>query len=326
MHSVYGVENPLMDFIAHVGYPFVESTGKNPGSMNLVDKGEVEALLGRIGEFRNIPGGSAANTIRGIAWLGGKALLPPVFNGAVGRDAVGDRYAKIMERSGVHAVLPQKNAMTGVSLILVTPDGERTMLTHLGACREFGPADLDPERLASSRFLHLTGYLWDTEGQKAAAREAVEIVRKSGRKIQVSLDIADPFVARRSGKDLLDWVPGRVDLLFGNREELSQLTGESGDAEIMKRARELAPMVVMKTGAEGCQACRGMETVHVGTRSLTPKDTTGAGDAFAAGFLHAILLGKSLEECSRRANALASAICCVEGCDYAALDRGPFRE
>jgi sugar/nucleoside kinase (ribokinase family) len=302
----------------------VKSTGRNPGSMNLVDRQEVESLLPRIGEFRNIPGGSAANTIRGIAWLGGSELPPPVFNGAVGRDEVGDRYEKIMERSGVHAVLRRKDAMTGISLILVTPDGERTMLTHLGACREFCPADLDRERLASSRLLHLTGYLWDTEGQKAAAREAVDVVRKAGR-IPVSLDIADPFVARRYGKEFLDWIPGRVDLLFGNREELSQLTGETRDEDILKRALELAPAVVMKTGAEGCLTCDGEATRHVGTRSLTPKDTTGAGDAFAAGYLHGMLMGKDKEECGRRANALASAICCVEGCDYSALDRGVFR-
>jgi sugar/nucleoside kinase (ribokinase family) len=325
MVSVYGVENPLMDFITHVEHAFVASTGKNPGSMNLVEKGEAESLLARIGEFRNIAGGSAANTIRGIAWLAGGELPPPVFNGAVGKDDVGDRYGRIMERAGVHAVLRRKDARTGISLILVTPDGERTMLTYLGACREFGPADLDPGLLAGSRILHLTGYLWDTEGQKAAAGEAVDIARKAGRRILLSLDIADPFVARRYRKEFLDWIPGKVDLLFGNREELSQLTGEILDERVLRRARELSPMIVMKTGAEGCLACHGAEETRVGTQALVPKDTTGAGDAFAAGFLHGMLLGKTMEECARRANALAAAICCVEGCDYAALDRGRFR-
>lgn len=325
MVSVYGVENPLMDFIAHVGHPFVKATGRNPGTMNLVEKGVVEALLPRIGDFRNLPGGSAANTIRGIAWLSGGELPPPVYNGAVGKDEVGDRYGKIMERSGVHAVLRRKDAMTGVSLILVTPDGERTMLTHLGACREFGPADLDLDLLSQSRILHLTGYLWDTEGQKEAAEQATAAARKAGGRILVSLDIADPFVASRYGKQFRDWIPGNVDLLFGNREELSQLTGEVMDGQILKRARDLAPKVVMKTGARGCLACEGDRTASVGTRSLTPMDTTGAGDAFAAGFLHGMLLGRDMEECARGANALASAICCVEGCDYSALDRGSFR-
>jgi sugar/nucleoside kinase (ribokinase family) len=318
MHSVYGVENPLMDIISHVDGGCLARLGKKPGTMNLVDCEEARRLRSGLSSFRMIPGGSCANTIRGIAWLGRGMRPKPVFNGSVGRDATGDAYVESIGAFGVHAAITRKDVETGVSVILVTPDGERTMNTYLGACREFGPGDLDADALSVSRLLHLTGYLWDTENQRRATQRAVEIAR--GRGATVSLDIADPFVVQRYRAEFLPFIPRYVDILFANREELSLLTGTTCDEDCVEAASSLARTVVMKTGAEGCILGREGTIERVPGMRVKVRDTTGAGDAFAAGFLYGILEGFDFIRCADIANRLAASIVEVEGCDYLALE------
>jgi sugar/nucleoside kinase (ribokinase family) len=317
MHSVYGVENPLMDIISHVDHGFLARLGKKPGTMNLVEHDEAERLRAALPSFRMIPGGSCANTIRGIAWLGREKGLKPVFNGSVGRDATGDAYVESIRSFGVHAAITRKDVATGVSVILVTPDGERTMNTYLGACREFSPEDLDADALSVSRILHLTGYLWDTENQRRATQRAVEIARERG--ITISLDIADPFAVQRYRAEFLPFIPRYADILFANREELSLLTGTTCDEDCIEAASSLARTVVMKTGAEGCIVSREGRTERVPGVRVKVRDTTGAGDAFAAGFLYGLLEGFDLIPCAEIANRLAASIVEVEGCDYLAL-------
>lgn len=321
--SVFGVENPLMDIIAHVDRGFLERFAKQPGSMHLVEHDEIERLLGAIPSSRRLPGGSAANTARGIAALNSRnaaldavALDAPVFNGSVGNDATGDDFQRSIERAGVVASLVRKELPTGVSLILVTPDGERTMNTHLGACRQFGPADLDLARLGCSRVLYMTGYLWDTEGQRKAAMAAVEAARAGQRRILVAFDLADPFAVRRYGEAFRAWIPGTVDILFGNRDELAILTGGACDEDCVAAAAPLAPMVVMKVGAKGCIVGWEGRQRHVPGVPVRAVDTTGAGDAFAAGFLHGRLRGLDPVASAELANTIAAGVVAVEGCVY----------
>ena len=319
MHSIYGVENPLMDIIAHVDQSFLDRFAKRPGTMHLVEYSEIEALLREIPVGRKIPGGSAANTMRGIAFLGAREE-PPVFNGAVGRDEMGEAYCRSIEEAGIVPAIAWKASPTGVSLILVRPDGERTMNTCLGACRDFQPEDLDLRRLSQSRMLYMTGYLWDTDNQRRSAEMAAEIIRSSAMRAEIAFDLADPFVVRRYGDSFRAWIPGNVDVLFGNREELALLTGTDCAEDCVGEAAKLAPLVVMKVGEDGCYV--GGEAhgcVHIPGFPVKPVDTTGAGDAFAAGFLHGRLAGRGLEECAARANSLASRIVGVEGCDYSRL-------
>ena len=221
VHSLYAVENPLMDIIAHVDYGFLTRFKKQPGTMHLVEYAEVAALAAEVRSFLTIPGGSAANTTRGFAWLAGPAgremregILgsaqqeepsAPVFNGAIGEDARGDEFARGISAAGVQATLVRKKTPTGTSVILVTPDGERTMNTYLGACREFGPEDLDLPRLADSRILYLTGYLWDTENQRQAAEKAASLARRDGSGTLVAFDLADPFAVRRYAEQFRAW-------------------------------------------------------------------------------------------------------------------------
>jgi len=334
LHSLYGVENPLMDVIAHVDYSFLKRFGKNPGTMHLVEYAEIKGLLSEIRTFRTSPGGSAANTARGIAWLSGEAgqalrdevlgrpqerlSAPPapVFNGAIGRDSRGDEFAGRMADAGVHAALVRKDTPTGTSVILVTPDGERTMNTFLGACRDFTVDDLDLDLLADSRMLYLTGYLWDTENQRQAADRAARFARADGRALTIAFDLADPFAVRRYAQKLVAWIPERVDVLFGNRDELALLTGSSCDEDCLGQAMRLAPVVVMKTGDQGCLVGWDGKCEHVPGVKVKVVDTTGAGDAFAAGFLYGRLLSASPLQCAKLANAVAARIVSVEGCTY----------
>ncbi len=319
MFSVYGVENPLMDIIAHVDFDFLKELGKKPGTMNLVEYAEVERLLAAVSSSRRIPGGSCANTIRGVAWMGRRRNFPPpVFNGSVGQDETGSAYIQCMEGFGVTTAIARKNTATGVSLILVTPDGERTMNTYLGACRDFGPEDLDLEKLCRSRILHLTGYLWDTENQRRAAEKAVEIARSKG--IIVSFDLADPFAVQRYREKFLPFIPECVDVLFANREEMGLLTSTDCEEDCVAVAAPLARTVIMKNGKKGCYVCFEGRAVQVPTTPVKRVvDTTGAGDSFAAGYLFGMLAEQDPVECAKTANELAGAIVGVEGCDYQAI-------
>jgi sugar/nucleoside kinase (ribokinase family) len=331
VHSVFAVENPLMDVISHVDYSFLERFKKQPGTMHLVEYAEVASLLREAGASKTFPGGSAANTARGVAWLSGASArglvesilgsaaaaataLPPVFNGAIGRDPRGDEFAARIEAEGVHGSLVRKDTPTGTSVILVTPDGERTMNTFLGACRGFTAADLDLERLAESRMLYLTGYLWDTDNQREAAEAACASARRNA--IPIAFDLADPFAVRRYGEKFRSWIPGKVDVLFGNKDELSLLTGAACDEDCASEAAALAPLAVMKVGDKGCILSWHGRLEQVPAVRVTRVDTTGAGDSFAAGFLYGRLAGADPITCARLANAVAARVVGVEGCRY----------
>jgi sugar/nucleoside kinase (ribokinase family) len=318
---VLGIENPLVDFIGHVDYPALDGLDVKPGTMNLVDEATMRMILGRLPSCETSPGGSCANTIRGIAWLRGSRPLPHTsYSGATGDDELGRTFEAGLRSCGVEPLLSRKATRTGVSVILVTPDHERTMCTYLGACREYGPSDIPLGVLDAAGLLYITGYLWDTEAQKAAARFAVERVRARGG--TVCLDVADPFVVTRYREEFLGWIPGRVDVLFANRAELALLTGAKGDdGEVLRAAARFAPTVVMKVGKEGslCLHPGGIErTPAVRTRVV---DTTGAGDAFAAGYLYAHLQGRSPAEACALANRVAAGVVAIEGCRYDAVAR-----
>lgn len=191
------------------------------------------------------------------------------------------------------------------------------MNTYLGACRDFCEQDLDLETLVDSRILHLTGYLWDTDNQRKAAETAAETARRKG--LTISFDLADLFAVTRYRKAFLDFVPEFVDVLFGNRDELALLTETNCDEDCVAVAAPLAATVVMKVGERGCYLCQDNKALHVAGRKVAAVDTTGAGDAFAGGYLFALLSGKEPVGCAETANALAAGIVGVEGCDYQAL-------
>jgi sugar/nucleoside kinase (ribokinase family) len=319
MFSVYGIGNPLLDFITHQTPEFLHRLKTRPGTMNLVSEEEMTALLGGVKQYSNIPGGSCANTIRGLAWLGGSSIPPAVYSGAVGDDERGRCYRQIIEAAGIQHRLAVKQAATGCSVIVVTPDRERTMFTYLGACRELTGADIDFTLLARSRMLYFTGFMWDSECQKQAAIKAADFALRH--EIPIAFDLADIFVVERYGGEFRSWIPGRVKFLFGNEEEMSRLLGfETADQAMLSEAAGLAETVLVKTGARGCVLVRGDSVQNVPTKTVPTVDTTAAGDCFSAGFLLGQLRGLDPLASAQQANRLASAIVTVNGCDFTALE------
>ena len=215
----------------------------------------------------------------------------------------------------------RKNTPTGSSVIVVTPDSQRTMFTYLGACRDLEPDDVAADAIRDARILHVTGYLWDTPNQERAGRLAVERAQRS--RTLVSFDIADRFVVDRYHDSLVEWIPGRVDILFANEQELCALTGEpAGGEETVRAASRFAPNVIMKTGPDGCIVLDGDRVFESPAHPARPLDTTGAGDAFAGGYLFGLIQKQSADTCARVANRLAGGIVTVDGCNYDALDPG----
>jgi sugar/nucleoside kinase (ribokinase family) len=321
-YSVYGIENPLMDYIGYVDDAYIEKINVTKGITRLVPLSEAETLLSGLRGFLNIPGGSGANTLRGIAWLSKYSPIEPsVYGGAVGSDDVGQKYIGMMTGDyGLKTVISQKHKKTGVSIVLVTPDCERTMSTYLGACEDFTSGDIDNGVIAKSRIFHTTGYMWGGAASRDAMKNAVEYARSHGTK--VSFDLADPFVVKNHRDDFLAWLPSHVDYLFGNRDEVSMLTGVEGtDERIAKKAGSLAAAVIVKVGAKGCIINNAGKLAAVPGNKVEAIDTVGAGDSFAAGFLYGICRNMDLQACATIANSLASEIVTVEGCNYFKLNQ-----
>lgn len=324
---LYGVGNPLMDIIVRVSHDALERLDVVPGSMNLVDYERQQVAVAAGSVVRTLPGGSCANTVRGVRWLlrAVGSAVSPCYTGAVGTDRNGDAFEALLDTEGVDPILARKRTPTGTSVILVTPDSQRTMFTYLGACRDLESGDLDAGRIRSSRVFHTTGYMWDTPNQETAAREAVRLARTS--RTTVSFDVADPFVVKRFHDSLLEWIPGNVDLLFANDEELRVLTGESGhDEAVLRAASSLAPTVVMKVGSRGSIVIEGDRITEAGPHPAVRNDTTGAGDAFAAGYLFGLLEKLDPAQCAAVANIVAGGIVAVDGCNYDALDEPHIRQ
>ena len=321
MVSVFGIGNPLMDYVTKGGFDLLQSLNAVPGSMNLIDRDKKMTLMSQLREYSNMPGGSCPNTMRGLAWLGAaNPIEPPFFQGTVGNDDVGREYDRELEALGVSVRISRRGPETGVSTIVVTPDYERTMFTYLGSCREFRVEDLDLTALRQAGFLYFTGYMWDTENQKEAARRTMR--EAEAQKIPFAFDLADPFVVQRYRDDFLAWIPTNVDILFGNRDEISVLLNEKGgDAKLIEQSGYLSPLVIMKVGEKGCYINQKGRIVYAPAERVEAVDTVGAGDFFSAGFLYGLLKGLPVERCACLANHFAAGIVGVEGCRLHALDQ-----
>ena len=320
-YSVVGIGYAIMDFVAHVPAAEVLRSGARPGTMQLVDHGRSRALRRPLTPARILPGGSCANTMRGLGWLRaalGGDLEPPLFVGVGGRDEEGRAYARALRCGGVATALQRRSGATATSTVLVTPDGERTMFTCLAVSPRFEPPLMPAEVWTAARACYATGFLCDVATSlDALSRCAAAAVR---RKVPVVFDLADPLVVERHRRLLCDWMPGTVTVLIGNREELHVLTRCNDDGSALAAAGEMASIVVMKVGAAGALVWEPGSVQAVATVAVAAVDTTGAGDAFAAGFLFRWLAGSLPAAAAAMGNLLAGAVVAVEGCDYARLD------
>lgn len=281
--DVTGLGNAIVDVIARADDDFLVREGLVKGSMTLVDEARAKDLYDKIGATVLISGGSAANTCAGIASLGARAA----FIGKVRDDELGRSFAHDLRATGVHYDTPValEGPATANCTILVTPDGERTMNTYLGASQHLGPDDVAPDVIAESQYTYLEGYLWDPPAAKAAFRKAAEIAHQAGR--QVALTLSDAFCVDRHRAEFLELIrSGTVDMVFANEAEAKSLyqTGDIGTA-IANLGADIALAVVTRS-EHGAVVLSAGQTRQVPAHPVEHMvDATGAGDLFAAGFL-----------------------------------------
>ncbi|MGZ2411812.1 sugar/nucleoside kinase (ribokinase family) [Sphingomonas sp. F9_3S_D5_B_2] len=302
--DVLAIGNAIVDVITDVTDDFLEEEGLTKGSMRLIDAEEAERLYGRMTTPLQVSGGSAGNTAAGVAALGGRAG----FIGQVAPDGLGDFYGDNLRSTGVE--FTSRPADFGVptarSMVLVTPDGHRTMNTFLGAAQHLPSAALDEAQIASAAILYLEGYLWDPETPRYAMVRSIELAREAGRKVAFTLSDTFCIERHRDGfNELIDG--GRIDILFANEAEIQALAGIGHlETAVAAFAGKVETLVVTR-GEHGALAVQGDERADVRAEPVGQVvDTTGAGDLFAAGFLVGYARGKSLEG-SLRIGAIAAA-------------------
>jgi len=302
-HDVLCIGNAIVDVIAHADETFLHRFGVVKGSMTLIDAALAETLYDAMGPATIVSGGSAANTAVGVASFGGRGA----YIGKIRDDAVGDIFAHDINASGVsfRTAQAKDGPPTARCFVLVTPDGERTMNTYLGACQNLTEADIDPDTVSASAVTYLEGYLWDPPAAKRAFRRAAEIAHAAGR--QVSLTLSDSFCVDRYREEFLDLVrTGTVDLLFANEHELKALYQTADFATALSAVRVDARRAVVTRSAKGALSIAGGETAEVPAHPIDQLvDTTGAGDLFAAGYLFGHTSGRS-PEAALRLGALAA--------------------
>ncbi len=296
MFDVVGVGNALVDVIAHADDDFIAQHELVKGSMTLVDTDRALYLYRALGTAVEMSGGSAANTMTGVASLGGRAA----YLGKVSDDDLGQVFGHDLRAVGVQfrPGAPEADTPTGRCIIVVTPDAQRTMNTYLGVSSLLQPDDIDEETVAQGAVLYMEGYLYDRPAAKDAFRRAAAIAHANGR--QVSLTLSDSFCVDRHRDDFRGLVSDQVDILFGNEDELRSLYEvESFDAAVAA-VRADCHLAVITMGAAGCVVVNRDEVVHCPAEPVAQVlDTTGAGDLFAAGFLFGHTRQRPLPECAR---------------------------
>ena len=302
--DLVAIGNAIVDVIAQADDAFVAAEGVAKGSMRLMDEPTATGLYARMGHGLEMSGGSAANTVAGMAALG----LKVGFIGQVADDALGKVFADDIRATGVRfeTTVRAGDPSTARCLILVTPDAQRTMNTFLGASQFLPESAIDRHMIQDAAILYLEGYLWDPEEPRAAMRAAIEMARAAGRKVAFTL--SDAFCISRHRADFLKLIDGGlIDILFANEVEIASLIeSEDFDAAVAEVAAKV-PLLVVTRGASGAIAMQGGARTSVAAEPIAAVvDTTGAGDLFAAGFLAGQARGRSIED-SLHMGAIAAA-------------------
>jgi len=303
-YDVVGLGNAIVDVLSHADEDFIVKHGLPKGGMTLVDRDASHALYDDMGPATEMSGGSAANTMAGLASLGGQ----PAFFGRVCDDQLGRVFAHDIRAIGVSYETPPaaNGAPTGRCLILVTSDAQRTMQTYLGSSAEFGPEDVNDAVIRTAAVTYLEGYLFDPAPAKAAFRKAAEVAHGADRR--VALTLSDAFCVDRHRDEFRELVDGHIDILFANEDEITALYETSDFDTALKAVRGKCEIAVLTRSEKGSVIVAGGDVHEVGIEPVAHVvDTTGAGDLYAAGFLYGLTHGHSLPECGRIA-----AICAAE--------------
>ena len=304
-YDVVGIGNALVDVIAHAGDSFLDAHSLVKGSMQLVDTDRATQIYRALGSAVEMSGGSAANTMCGVASFGGRAA----YIGKVSGDSLGAVFGHDLNAVGVafRPGAPDHGTPTGRSIIVVTPDAQRTMNTYLGAAELLSSDDLDEATIADGAVLYMEGYLFDRDEAKKAFRRAAGVAHASGRK--VSLTLSDSFCVDRHRTDFVALIRDEVDILFGNADELCSLYQLDSVEDAIAAVRAECELAAITVGKDGSVVVTSDDVVRVPAEPVERVlDTTGAGDLYAAGFLFGYTRGRSLPECGRLGSIAASEV------------------
>jgi sugar/nucleoside kinase (ribokinase family) len=302
--DVAGLGNAIVDVLAPVGEEFLLTHSIAKGVMTLVDEHRAQTLHAALKDTREVAGGSGANTMAGFASLGGNG----VYQGKVRQDRLGEAFRASMKDTGVHftTASAKDGPSTAMCIIAVTPDEQRSMSTYLGAAREFSVADLDEDEIAASAITYIEGYLWDPPLAREACIRAMEIAHRAGNKVAFAM--SDPFLIGRYGDEFRKRM-ANFDIVFANEEEAKALFEVDTFDAVLQAAKSWHGIAALTRSEKGCVIARGGE-VHVidAWPVARVRDTTGAGDQFAAGFLYGLTHGKGLADSGRLAGLAAAEV------------------
>ncbi len=303
--QVVGIGNAMVDVLSNCEDAFLAENGVEKGIMQLIDMDRAVELYSHVGPAREISGGSAANTIAGAAHLGGRVA----YVGKVKDDQLGRIFAHDLRAQGAvyetELADADSTAETGRCIVLVTPDGERSMNTYLGWSEFLGPSDVDEAMMADAEWLFLEGYRFDGPDSHAAFAKAIKAAKGAGGKVSITL--SDPFCIDRHRDAFAKMLREDVDLLFANRSEILSMYAGEFDEAINRAAGEVGTVVVTDSG-HGAHIINGGDRWHVAAVPTNIVDATGAGDLFAGGFLWGLTNGYELETCGKMANVAGSEI------------------
>lgn len=304
-YDVIGIGNAIVDVIAPAEDTFIDHMGIEKGIMQLIERDRAEVLYAAMSQRTETPGGSVANTIAGIGALG----LSTAFIGKVKDDALGRFYAKGMKEAGTAFPNPpaaDAKAPTSRSMIFVSPDGERSMNTYLGAGADLGQSDVPAGVFDSGKILFLEGYLFDKDDGKTAFAEAARLMKAAGG--QTGITLSDPFCADRHRDDFKTLIAESMDFAIGNHAEWTTLYETDDLAAALKQAADVCGIVVCTRSGEPVIIQQAETVIEIPVTPVTPVDATGAGDQFAAGFLFGLACGRALDVCGAMGVIAASEV------------------
>ena len=303
--KILGIGNAIVDVLAKVDDEFLVKRNFVKGSMKLINKSEFEDLQKNIKIEKVVAGGSVANTMSGIAYLKGS----PSFIGKINSDSFGEIYKKSLEDINVNFPYIQKNEnlSTGASIILITPDSERTMCTYLGISSHLSEGDINQDNIINNELIFLEGYLWDKGISEKMFKHAINIAKKN--KIKIAMSLSDIFCVNRHKEDFYNLLKNDLDILIGNENEINELTEKRNLLDSINQLKKLNKLIVITRSENGSLAIKNNEIINCDSQKVNKiVDLTGAGDLFAAGFLKEYLEKSEIKKCLTTGSILASKI------------------
>ena len=304
--KILGIGNAIVDVICKVDENFLKQNSLTKSTMKLVNEKEFKKLLSNLRIEETVSGGSVANSIVGLAQLGNEVG----FVGKISDDELGAKYEEGLRREKVKYFYSKKKETTptGTCLILITPDSERTMITFLGTAGKISENDIDVEAVKRSEILFLEGYLWDEGEPKKAFNKAIDNSNKA------AMSLSDLFCVERHKLNFLDLVKNKLDIIFANEQEIMSLIEAKNFNEVIEFSKKIKKLVVITRGSNGAIAIKNNQVIECSAKkNLKIVDLTGAGDLFAAGFLHGFINGKNITESLNKGTEMSSKIIQIVG-------------